>query len=91
MDTYNYDVARIMRCDIHYLAPDGRVIPFCTFNVLPDIYRDYIQEQYKISFEEWAAEKGSLDSMKYKRNIKALQNSELYRKTYEPFLQQVKA
>ncbi len=91
MDTYNYDVARIMRCDIHYLAPDGRVIPFCTFNVLPDIYRDYIQEQYKIPFEEWVAEKGSLDSMKYKRNIKALQNSELYRKTYEPFLQQTKA
>ncbi|ABM81077.1 putative Fe-S osidoreductase [Hyperthermus butylicus DSM 5456] len=33
MDPYNYDVERVMRCNIHYLSPDGRIIPFCTYNV----------------------------------------------------------
>lgn len=44
MDLYNYDVERVMRCNVHYLMPDGRVVPFCTFNVLNDVYRDYVQK-----------------------------------------------
>ena len=39
-DLYNHDVARVMRCDIHYVMPDGREVPFCSFNVIPDLYRD---------------------------------------------------
>ncbi|NIW13055.1 MAG: radical SAM protein, partial [Candidatus Thorarchaeota archaeon] len=27
-DLYNYDIQRVKRCDISYLSPDGRVIPF---------------------------------------------------------------
>lgn len=46
MDTYNYDVQRVQRCCIHYVTPDMRVIPFCTFNVMPHLYRDKIHEKY---------------------------------------------
>lgn len=58
MDPYNYDVDRIHKCDIHYAVPDGRVIPFCAFNVLPELYRDQIQEEYAIPFEEWERRTG---------------------------------
>ncbi|MFP3144374.1 MAG: radical SAM protein [Caldisphaera sp.] len=47
MDLYNYDVERVRRCNISYLMPDGRVVPFCTFNVMESLYRDYVQEKYK--------------------------------------------
>ena len=34
MDPYTYEVDRVERCDIHYAMPDGRVVPFCAFNVI---------------------------------------------------------
>ena len=37
-DAYDYDIQRLMRCDIHYSVPDGRIIPFCSYNSGP-IYR----------------------------------------------------
>lgn len=89
MDTYNYDVARVMRCDIHYLMPDGRVVPFCTFNVLPDLYRDYVQERYKVPLKEWAMKYGYDkigEPFKYRRDVKKLKSHPLYQKTYAPFL-----
>lgn len=51
MDPYNYDVRRVERCSIHYGSPDGRVIPFCTYNVFPEIYRDKIMKQYQLKDE----------------------------------------
>lgn len=33
-DLYNFDFERIKRCGVHYATPDGRVIPFCTYNTL---------------------------------------------------------
>ncbi|MFB6266532.1 MAG: tetraether lipid synthase Tes [Halodesulfurarchaeum sp.] len=54
MDPYNYDVDRVRRCDIHYSMPDGRVIPFCAYNVFPGRYRDAIHEEHSITAEEWA-------------------------------------
>lgn len=54
MDPYNYDVDRVQRCDIHYAMPDGRVIPFCAYNVLPGLYRDATHEQYSATAEEWS-------------------------------------
>ena len=30
-DKYNQDEERLQRCDIHYLTPDLRIIPFCSF------------------------------------------------------------
>ena len=46
MDLYNYDIARVKRCAIHYVTPDLRAIPFCAFNVLPEYYRDAMQREY---------------------------------------------
>ena len=57
-DKYNYDVERVRRCCIHYLVPDGRIIPFCAFNVIPEIYRDAIQKKYGIPIEEWERRTG---------------------------------
>jgi len=34
MDLYNIDLERIQRCGVHYVTPDGRVIPFCTYNTI---------------------------------------------------------
>ena len=45
-DAYNYDIERVKRCVIHYATPDNRIIPFCAFNVLPELYRDKIHKKY---------------------------------------------
>ncbi|MDD4250948.1 MAG: radical SAM protein [Candidatus ainarchaeum sp.] len=85
MDSYNYDQQRVERCDIHYATPDGRIIPFCAFNVVPELYRDKVQKQYSISWEEFrqtyvGESKDPLQ--KYVRNIKELENSLEYKKAY---------
>jgi uncharacterized radical SAM superfamily Fe-S cluster-containing enzyme len=68
MDKYNHDEERIRRCDVHYLTPDNRVIPFCSFNVIPEWYRDAIQKKYSIPIEEWERRTGrTLRSGYYKR------------------------
>ncbi|RLG46711.1 MAG: radical SAM protein [Thermoproteota archaeon] len=88
MDLYNYDVQRVIRCNIHYLTPEGRVIPFCAFNVLSDIYRDRIQREHSLSLEEYARLHGEDSigpSIKYRRDVKKLRSGEPYRRTYEPF------
>ncbi len=93
MDLYNYDVERVMRCNIHYLMPDGRVVPFCTFNVLSDVYRDYVQKKHMFTLEEWKKMKGEHtlgEAIKYRRNnelIKKMTTHPLYLKTYGPFLE----
>ncbi len=57
-DKYNEDLERLQRCDIHYLTPDMRIIPFCAFNVIPEWYRDRIQKKYSITVEEWEKKSG---------------------------------
>ena len=57
-DPYNWDLDRIHKCDIHYATPDGKVIPFCTFNVIPELYRDKIQRKFSIPASEWEAKTG---------------------------------
>lgn len=57
-DLYNYDLERVKRCEIHYATPDGRIIPFCAFNVIPEIYRDKIQAEYGVPIEEWEKKNG---------------------------------
>jgi Predicted Fe-S oxidoreductases len=90
MDLYNYDVERVMRCDIHYTTPDGRVIPFCTYNVLNDLYRDKVLKEYQIPIEEWKKVHGEDsigDKMKYRRIASKLEEGEVYKATYKPFIQ----
>ncbi|GAB6134501.1 tetraether lipid synthase Tes [Thermococcus prieurii] len=87
MDEYNYDVERVERCVIHYAMPDGRVVPFCTFNVIPELYRDKVQAQFSYTWEEWKALHPDWDywSDKYRRTkefVEKMKNSEVYRKTY---------
>ncbi len=82
MDQYNYDVERVQRCCIHYALPDGRIVPFCTFNVLPEIYRDKAQEQYSESWREWSARNKKPINQKYKRDAKALASGNAYKKAY---------
>jgi 7,8-dihydro-6-hydroxymethylpterin dimethyltransferase len=45
MDRYNYDLERVQRCCIHYATPDGRLIPFCTYNSGP-VYREQVWKKY---------------------------------------------
>ncbi len=87
MDEYNYDVARVERCDIHYVTPDGRVVPFCTFNVFPEIYRDKAQKLYSMPLNEYLKLKGirSIAVERYKRNIRKLEAGEPYKRYYDGF------
>jgi uncharacterized radical SAM superfamily Fe-S cluster-containing enzyme len=45
MDTYNMDIERIQRCGVHYATPDGRIIPFCTYNT---IHRTEIEKKFSM-------------------------------------------
>jgi uncharacterized radical SAM superfamily Fe-S cluster-containing enzyme len=45
MDRYNYDLDRVSRCCIHYATPDGRLIPFCTYNSGP-VYREQVWKKF---------------------------------------------
>ena len=86
-DLYNYDVERVKRCVIHYAIPEGKIVPFCAFNVIPDRYRESSQEKYGIKIPEWEKKTGKkLNEDLYKRDIKALEKSPLYKKTYKGFL-----
>jgi len=56
MDSYNYDVERVKRCVIHYAAPNGKIYPFCAYNSGP-VYRERIEREFSIPFEEQPAMK----------------------------------
>ena len=69
-DPHNWDIDRIHKCDIHYATPDGRVLPFCTFNVIPELYRDRIQRKFSVPAAEWEQKTGKkLDSDKHHRKF----------------------
>jgi uncharacterized radical SAM superfamily Fe-S cluster-containing enzyme len=46
MDRYNYDLSRVQRCCIHYATPDGKLIPFCTYNSGP-VYREAVWSTHR--------------------------------------------
>ena len=43
MDPFNFDEDRVKKCVIHYATPDGRIIPFCTFN---SMYREGVEQEF---------------------------------------------
>jgi uncharacterized radical SAM superfamily Fe-S cluster-containing enzyme len=45
MDLYNMDLERIQRCGVHYATPDGRIIPFCTYNT---IHRAEVERKFSM-------------------------------------------
>lgn len=70
MDLYNYDIDRVQKCCVHYATPDGRIIPFCAFNVIPQVFRDKTQKEFSISSKEWENKhKKTLSDDKYIRKI----------------------
>ncbi len=92
MDPYTYDVDRVERCDIHYAMPDGRVVPFCAFNVIPELYRDATQRKYSIPAKMYEERTGKiLKKEKYfreyskedKRKILAFYENSIGRKLSE--------
>ena len=69
-DPHNWDIDRIHKCDIHYATPDGRILPFCTFNVIPELYRDRIQRKFSIPASEWERKTGKkLQQDKHHRQL----------------------
>ena len=87
MDLWNYDIERVKKCCIHYAQPDGRIVPFCAFNVIPQWYRDEIQEKYSLPLDEWEKKTGKkIETDLYKRNVKKLEVDPLYKKTYDGFI-----
>lgn len=50
MDPYNFDLERVQRCVIHYAVPDGRIIPFCTYN---SIHRPEVEKRLGVPIKEW--------------------------------------
>jgi hypothetical protein len=89
MDTYNYDVDRVERCCIHYAMPTGQIVPFCAFNVIPELYRDKVQREYSIPAREWEKRTGrKLSDDKYLRKISKEEQAKIiehYRKAIEEF------
>ena len=86
-DLYNYNIERVKRCCIHYAQPDGKIVPFCAFNVVPQWYRDKIQKKFSLSISEWEKmNKKKLSDDFYKRNVKKLKNEPIYRKIYKGFV-----
>ena len=81
MDLYNYDIQRVQRCNIHYVIPDGRLIPFCAFNIFEEIYRDKVHREFSTQITK--------PTKKYIRDRKLLESSEIYKKTYEGILELV--
>jgi len=92
MDPYNYDINRVQRCCIHYGSPDGRVIPFCTYNVFPNVYRDTILKENRIKDPklEEKLKKEEKEKAKYvtefRRRIKEVRDSEVYKLYYKGLL-----
>ena len=85
-DYYNYDVNRVQRCSIHYLA-GNRLIPFCTYNVFPNIHRDRFLADNRLTGEK--AEKLMQESIKAKERVEKfldrkdeIVSSEVYREIY---------
>ncbi len=50
-DLYNYDIQRVQRCDVHYATPDGRLIPFCSYNGGPT-YREEVEKKFSVPIND---------------------------------------
>lgn len=57
-DRYNYQLDRNQRCVIQYVAQDGKMYPFCTYNSGP-CHRSHVEKDYAIPMEEYRAENRS--------------------------------
>ena len=51
-DSYTFEVERIQRCSIYYCSPDGKIYPFCSYNVGP-YFRDHVEKKFSVPIKEW--------------------------------------
>jgi uncharacterized radical SAM superfamily Fe-S cluster-containing enzyme len=58
MDPYNMDLQRVSKCAIHYATPDGRIIPFCSYNT---IHRVDVERDLGVPVKQWEETKGKLE------------------------------
>lgn len=92
MDPYNYDINRVQRCCIHYGSPDGRVIPFCTYNVFPNVYRDAILKRNRVKDTNLERKLKKEEKKKaryvaeFRHKIEEVKNSDLYKSYYRGLL-----
>ncbi len=92
MDWYNYDIKRVQRCCIHYGLPDGRIVPFCSYNVFPWLYRDKIFKQYAIKDEHILEKLRSQTKEAIKRRaefrskINEIRRDPIYQKYYQALI-----
>jgi hypothetical protein len=56
-DSYNYDIERVKRCNIHYATPDMKLIPFCAYNSGP-VYRTGVEKKFSVPIAEWRKKHG---------------------------------
>lgn len=69
-DPYNYDTDRVHKCCIHYATPDEKLIPFCTFNVIPKLYRENIHKKFGVTIRQWEKmTKKRFGEEKYRRRL----------------------
>jgi hypothetical protein len=47
-DPYNLDIERVQHCTINYATPDGRIIPFCTYN---NLHRNGVEAKFSTKTE----------------------------------------
>lgn len=48
MDPYNFDIERVKRCGIHYVTPNMKMIPFCSYNIF---HREKIEKLFSKPLE----------------------------------------
>lgn len=70
MDPFNFDQDRVRDCVIHYATPDGRIIPFCSYN---NIYREEVEDKCHVP----------IDSDRAKEIMKNIQEEKQKRMTQE--------
>ena len=58
MDRFNYDIERVQRCVVHYVTPDGRLIPFCAYNTGSTLRRE-IESKFSMTFDEYRKRYGA--------------------------------
>jgi uncharacterized radical SAM superfamily Fe-S cluster-containing enzyme len=52
-DVYNYQLDRVRNCVVHYVAPDGRIYPFCTYNCGP-CHRNRVEQTFAVPLKNTA-------------------------------------
>ncbi|WP_292484448.1 arsenite methyltransferase [Methanohalobium sp.] len=78
MDEYNFDLKRAKKCCVTQILPDGRMIPFCVYNIL---YRKSLHKQCDIKTIPRKGDNGIKEIVKYNYS-RIAKKGELYGTIY---------